>query len=103
MSYEPEISDYSQTLREPEKEEVKQEEDDNVQVIFSQIEPYQEELLAEDDSTAEGNKVDEELDEDDLTPTVLEARYKRNFCQFMVHTTAVLSLIINFPVVPQLF
>ena len=95
MSREPEISDYSQTLSEPEKEE----EDDNVQVIFSQIEPYQKEPLAEDDSTAEGNKVDE----DGLTPTVLEARYKRDFCQFMVHTTAVLSLIINFPVVPQLF
>ena len=99
MSREPEISDYSQTLSEPEKEEVEEEEDDNVQVIFSQIEPYQKEPLAEDDSTAEGNKVDE----DGLTPTVLEARYKRDFCQFMVHTTAVLSLIINFPVVPQLF
>ena len=59
MSSEAEISDYSQTSREPEKEEVEEEEDDNVQVIFSQIEPYQEELLAEDDSTAEGNKVDE--------------------------------------------
>ena len=103
MSSESEISDYSQTLSEPEKEEVEEEEDDNVQVIFSQIEPYQEEPLAEDDSTAEENKVDEELDEDGLTPTVLEARYKRDFCHFMVHTTAVLSLIINFLVVPQLF
>ena len=100
MSSEPEISDYSQTLSEPEKEEVEEEEDDNVQVIFSQIEPYEKEPLAEDDSTAEGNKVDEELDEDGLTTTVLEARYKRDFCQFMVHTTAVLSLIINFLVVP---
>lgn len=105
MPSEPEISDYLQTLSEPEKEEVEEEEDDNVQVIFSQIliEPYQEEPLAEDDSTAEGNKVDEELDEDGLTPTVLEARYKRDFCQFMVHTTAVLSLIINFLVALQLF
>ena len=56
-----EISDYSQTLSEPEKEEVEEEEDDNVQVIFSQIEPYQEELLAEDGSTAEGNKVKSSL------------------------------------------
>ena len=61
MSSEPEISDYSQTLSEPEKEEVVEETDDNVQVIFSQIEPYQEELLAEDDSTAEGNKVKSSL------------------------------------------
>ena len=103
MSSELEISDYSQTLSEPEKEEVEKEQDDNVQVIFSQIEPYQEEPLAEDDSTAEGNKVDEELDEDSLTPTVLEARYKRDFCQFMVHTTAVSSLIVNFLIVPQFF
>ena len=103
MSSEPEIRDYLQILSEPEKEEVEEEEDDNVQVIFSPIEHYQEEPLVEDDSTAEGNKVDEELDEDGLTPTVLEARYKRDFCQFMVHTTAVLSPIINFSVVPQLF
>ena len=41
MSSELEISDYSQTLSEPEKEEVEKEQDDNVQVIFSQIEPYQ--------------------------------------------------------------
>ena len=61
MPGEPEISDYSQTLSEPEKEEVEEEEDDNVQVIFSQIDPYQEELLAEDDSTAEGNKVESSL------------------------------------------
>ena len=35
MSSESEISDYSQTLSEPEKEEVEEEEDDNEQVIFS--------------------------------------------------------------------
>ena len=39
MASESEISAYSQTLSEPEKEEVEEEEDDNVQVIFSQIEP----------------------------------------------------------------
>ena len=38
MSSESEISDYSQTLSEPEKE-VEEEEDDDVQVILSQIEP----------------------------------------------------------------
>ena len=51
MSSESEISDYSQTLSEPEAEEMEEEEDINVQVIFSQIEPYQDEPLAEDDST----------------------------------------------------
>ena len=54
-----------------------EEEDNNVQVIFSQIEPYQEEPLAEDDNTGEGNEVYEEADEEGLTPTVLEARYER--------------------------
>ena len=76
---ESEISDYSQTLSEPEEEEM-EEEHDNVQVIFSQIEPYQDEPLAEDDNTGERNEVDEEAeeaDEDGLTPTVLEARYER--------------------------
>lgn len=73
MSSESEISDFSQTLSEPEEEE----EDDDVQVIFSQIEPYQDEPLAEDDSTGEGNEVNEKADEDGLTPTVLEARYER--------------------------
>ena len=44
MSCESEFSDFSQTLREPEEDEMVKEEDDNVQVIFSQIEPYQVEL-----------------------------------------------------------
>ena len=65
ISSESEISDYSQTLSEPEEEEMKEEEDDYVQVIFSQIEPYQDEPLAEDDSAGEGNEVDEEADEDE--------------------------------------
>ena len=37
----------------------------------------QDEPLAEDGSTAEGNEVNEEADEDGLTPIVLEARYER--------------------------
>ena len=44
---------------------MKEEEDDYVQVIFSHIEPYQDEPLAEDDSAGEGNEVDEEADEDE--------------------------------------
>ena len=74
MSSESEISDYSQTSSEPKEEEM---EEDSVQVIFSQIEAYQDEPLAEDGSTAEGNEVDKEADEDGYTPIVLEARYER--------------------------
>ena len=77
MSSESEISDYSRTLSKPEEEEMEEEEDDFVQVIFSQIEPYQDEPFAEDDSAGEGNEVVEEADEDGLTPTVLEARYEK--------------------------
>ena len=51
MSSESEISDYSQTLSEPEEGEMEEEEGVSVQVAFSQIEPYQDEPLAEDDST----------------------------------------------------
>ena len=43
---ESEISDFSQTLSKPTTIEEMEEEDDNVQVIFSQIEPYQDEPLA---------------------------------------------------------
>ena len=75
MSSKSEISDYSQTLSEPEEEDM-EEEDDNIQVIFSQIEPYPDEPLAKDDGMGEGNEVDEEAGEDGLTPTVLEARYE---------------------------
>ena len=39
MSSESETSDYSQTLSKPENREMEEEEEDNVQVIHSQIEP----------------------------------------------------------------
>ena len=55
MSSESEFSDYSQTLSEHEEDEMEKEEDDNVQVVSSQTEPYQ--PLAEDDSSREGNEV----------------------------------------------
>ena len=58
MSSESEVSDYSQTLSEPEEEEI-EEEDDNFQVVLSQIEPYQDEPLAEDDSMGEGSDGDD--------------------------------------------
>ena len=48
MSSESEFSDYSQTLSKPEEDEMEKEEDDNAQVIFSQIELYLDEPLAEE-------------------------------------------------------
>ena len=41
---ESKITNFSQTLSEPDEEEM-EEENNNVQVIFSQIEPYQDEPL----------------------------------------------------------
>ena len=55
MSSESDFGDYSQTLSEPEEDEMEKEEDDNAQVIFSQMELYQDFT-----SSGEGNEVDEE-------------------------------------------
>ena len=52
---ESKISNYSQTLSEPKEEEMGEENDD-VQVIFSQIEPYQGKPVAKDDSTGKGTE-----------------------------------------------
>ena len=41
-------------ISEPEEDEMEKEEDDNVQVTFGQIELYQDESLAEDDSSGGG-------------------------------------------------
>ena len=40
LSSKSEFSDYSQTLSETKGEEMEKEEDNNVQIIFSHIEPY---------------------------------------------------------------
>ena len=57
MSSESDFRDYSQTLSEPEEDKMEKEEDDNAQVIFSQMELYQDFT-----SSGEGNEVDEEAD-----------------------------------------
>ena len=59
---------------------MQKEDKDNVQVIFNQIELYQDESLAEDDSSSEGNEVDEEGDGDGdgLTAIIQEGINKRD-------------------------
>ena len=77
MSSECKISDYSQTLSEPEEEEMEEEEEDNVQVMFSQIEPYHDEPSAEDGSTEMKSTNKQTKTVLHLLPIVLEARYER--------------------------
>ena len=65
----------------PEDEDVEEGKDEDYDVIYSEITPYQDQPLAQvhagDENTGEEIEVEEELDEDDLTPTVLEARYEK--------------------------
>ncbi|KAL9961118.1 hypothetical protein ACROYT_G030008 [Oculina patagonica] len=77
MSSDTEMSDISEISSSPEDDETGEGEEEDVEVIYSQITPYQDEPLAEDaDENAEENEVDE-ADEDGLTPAALEARYER--------------------------
>ena len=77
MSSDTEMSDISEISSSPEDDETGEGEEEDVEVIYSQIRPYQDEPLAEDaDENTEENEVDE-ADEDGLTPAALEARYER--------------------------
>ena len=77
MSSDTEMSDISEISSSPEDDETGEGEEEDVEVIYSQIRPYQDEPLAEDaDENPEENEVDE-ADEDGLTPAALEARYER--------------------------
>ena len=49
----------------------------DVEVVVSQITPYEDEPLAEVDDDRETVEENQEADEDGLTPAVLEARYER--------------------------
>lgn len=53
------------------------EEDNDVEVILTQVTPYEDEPLADIEEDAETVADDEETDVDGLTPAVLEARYER--------------------------
>ena len=74
MSSDTEMSEISEISSSPEDEETSEGAEEDVEVIYSQIRPYQDEPLAED---AEENTEENEVDEDGLTPAALEARYER--------------------------
>jgi len=74
MSSDTEMSEISEISSSPEDEETSDREEDDVEVIYSQIRPYQDEPLAED---AEGSTEENEVDDDGLTTAALEARYER--------------------------
>ena len=80
MSSDSEMSEFSDMSGNPEDEEGN---DEDYDVIYSEITPYQDGPLAQvdagDENTGEEIEVDKELDEDGLTPTVLEARYEKRF------------------------
>ena len=78
MSGDSEMSDLSERSSNTEEGET---EEEDVQIIYSQLTPYQDEPLAEvdaSDSTRDANHIEErESDEDRLTAETLEARYER--------------------------
>ena len=81
MSSDSEMSEFSDMSGNPEDEDVEEGNDEDYDVIYSEITPYPDEPLAQvdagDENTGMEIEVDEELDEDGLTPTVLEARYEK--------------------------
>ena len=81
MSSDSEMSEFLDMSGNPEDEDVEERNDEDYDVIYSEITPYQDEPLAQvdasDESTGEEIEVDEELDEDGLIPTVLEAQYEK--------------------------
>ena len=52
------------------------EEDEDIEVVYSQYTLYQDEPLAEDDEEEEEDQ-DKEADVDGLSPALLESRYER--------------------------
>ena len=81
MSSDSEMSDLSERSSNTEEGETEEEEDEDVKIIYSQLTPYQDEPLAEvdtSDNTRDANDIEEgEFDEDGLTAATLEARYER--------------------------
>ena len=61
--------------------ETEEKEDEDVEIIYSQLMPYQDEPLAEvdaSDNTRDANDIEEEeSDEDGLREATLKARYER--------------------------
>ena len=63
------------------KKKIVEQEDGNVQVVLTQITPYEDEPLAEVDDNRETAE-NQEADEDGLTAAVLEARYEREIAVY---------------------
>lgn len=74
MSSDSEISSVEQSDSE-ETDPEEQLENDDVEVVLSLVQPYEDEPLA--DAASELDIEEENEDADGLTPTVLEARYER--------------------------
>ena len=74
MSSDSETSAFSESSNNEEDIDVSEEEGEDIEVVYSQYTPYQDEPLAEDD---EEDDQDEEVDLDGLSPAVLESRFER--------------------------
>ena len=74
MSSDSETSAFSESSNNEEDLDVSEEEGEDIEVVYSQYTPYQDEPLAEDD---EEDDQDEEVDLDGLSPAVLESRFER--------------------------
>ena len=72
-----EVSRISEASNSTEDEDIVEHEGSDVEVVVSQITPYEDEPLAEVDDDRETVEENQEADEDGLTPAVLEARYER--------------------------
>lgn len=77
MASDSEASGFSELYNSTQEEDVLDEEDNDVEVILTQVTPYEDEPLADIEEDAETVADDEETDVDGLTPAVLEARYER--------------------------
>ena len=81
MSSDSEMSGFSDMSGNPENEDIEEGEDEDFDVIYSVITPYLDEPLAQvdagDENTGEESAGVEEVDEDGLTPSVLETRYEK--------------------------
>lgn len=77
MASDSEASGFSELYNSTEEEDVLDEEDNDVEVILTQVTPYEDEPLADIEEDAETVADDEETDVDGLTPAVLEAKYER--------------------------
>ena len=74
MSSDSETSAFSESSNNEEDIDVSEEEGEDIEVVYSQYTPFQDEPLAEDD---EEDDQDEEVDLDGLSPAVLESRFER--------------------------